>query len=668
MLGVYYKIITSFVVIATLLVSPLSSGFAANKSNQPLILIDGTHSNMGRLKKLKKFAVIADGMAKYIETTEQLARLMVFTNEGKRHCKSRHLNLRSLGKSGNDIVENIKALTPSKRISLTPVLKKAARKFGRKRPGHIIVVVGDEDRCNRNLCKSVKKLRLAGKKIRVSVVSLGVPATSQRQYQCVTRYTGGEYFNANSKIQFGLALRHMVVSSGKTAKAIVPGKPGVQNSNIAMAFPITVSAGSQFNIEVSGSFNPLDQLTLTGLDNQFIFSSYYITENKNTAYFFIAPSNPGVYIVSYIGQKDKTVLISRQLIVTEAVTAIDKVPPVIVGSRFSIKWKGANRQYDQLRIVNSLDQSKSLSYTFASMSFNNAANLIAPGKAGEYEIQYLDKNKIVLARTKLLVKPAVASITSDDKVVAGVQFYIKWKGPQNDYDKIQIITSDPDSKPVANLYTVQHKDRHHYLIAPDQPGNYQLRYITTDNKVLAVRSIEVVSPKVSFTKLAPAVAGSQIQVSWRGPNHKYDQIKIIDPAKPKQHLSAHFTHLHVMGNAYLFVPEQPGEYQVVYTTRTNRLLARTPLSVIKAKVSISAIDTIGAGKYFQVHWVGPANRYDQIKIVDLNDSKKEFYFIYVNTKNHSYVRLRAPKKAGQYQVQYLTSSKRILATTKLIVK
>ena len=314
----------------------------------------------------------------------------------------------------------------------------------------------------------------------------------------------------------------------------------------------------------------------------------------------------------------------------------------------------------------SLHDALPISYT--SMCVNNTASLVAPEKAGEYEIHYLDNKQNILARTPLIVKPAVASISSDKEVIAGARLYIKWQGPMNDYDKIQMLAGDPDGKSVANLYVVQHKDRHYYLIAPDQPGKYQIRYITTRKKVLAVRSIKVVSPKVSFRKLDPVVAGSETQVSWRGPNNKYDQIKIINPEKPKQRYATHFTHLHVMGNAYLFVPEQPGKYQIIYVTRTNRILAKTALNVVKAKVSIGAIDTIAAGKYFHIRWVGPANRYDQIKIVDLNDSKKELYYTYVSGKSNSHARLQAPKKAGRYQVQYLTSSKRILATTELIVR
>ena len=69
-----------------------------------------------------------------------------------------------------------------------------------------------------------------------------------------------------------------------------------------------------------------------------------------------------------------------------------------------------------------------------------------------------------------------------------------------------------------------------------------------------------------------------------------------------------------------------------------------------------------ADGYFEVGWQGPGNRGDLITIAQPGQSDGS-YVHYANTSRGNPVKLRAPKKPGQYEVRYvLRPGNRVLDT------
>ena len=64
---------------------------------------------------------------------------------------------------------------------------------------------------------------------------------------------------------------------------------------------------------------------------------------------------------------------------------------------------------------------------------------------------------------------------------------------------------------------------------PVNPGTYEIRYVMQlDREVIATRLIEVT--EIGATLMAPetAIAGSEIEVSWEGPDYQNDFIAISE--------------------------------------------------------------------------------------------------------------------------------------------
>jgi hypothetical protein len=119
----------------------------------------------------------------------------------------------------------------------------------------------------------------------------------------------------------------------------------------------------------------------------------------------------------------------------------------------------------------------------------------------------------------------------------------------------------------------------------------------------------------------------------------------------------------------LTAPDTPGSYEIrllgagsPYPTRASR-----PLTVEDVTVTLTAPDRVDAGAEFAVTWTGPGNAQDWISWAEAGADDK-VYNDFVYTKQGNPLTLRAPDKAGQYEVRYfLGGSDRLIARRPLIV-
>jgi hypothetical protein len=253
-----------------------------------------------------------------------------------------------------------------------------------------------------------------------------------------------------------------------------------------------------------------------------------------------------------------------------------------------------------------------------------------------------------------------ASLDAPSTATAGSNVAVKWTGPGGMLDQIAAVPAgSPDNTggkgpPCYPGGTETAHLRPAILTLPEEPGEYELRYFM-GGKVLARRRITVVAPTATVQAPATATAGSRISVAWTGPNNFYDKIGIVkagatdkDPA-----VSGDFTSRH--SQMTINVPEQPGEYEVRYLTGAGHALARTKLTVMGARASLTAPASVAAGTKFTVAWTGPSGEFDRIAISQKGspDSKSidtDF------TSKGSPLGFRAPALTGDYELRYQTGA------------
>ena len=113
---------------------------------------------------------------------------------------------------------------------------------------------------------------------------------------------------------------------------------------------------------------------------------------------------------------------------------------------------------------------------------------------------------------------------------------MKWTGPNNERDYIAFGNA---SRPYIG-YEYTKAGSPLQLTAPDEPGQYELRYfLGAGDVIIGKRPITVGSVSASVTAPQSAAAGTKIQIAWKGPNNPRDFITIVKAGTPDKQYGAY---------------------------------------------------------------------------------------------------------------------------------
>ena len=205
--------------------------------------------------------------------------------------------------------------------------------------------------------------------------------------------------------------------------------------------------------------------------------------------------------------------------------------------------------------------------------------------------------------------------------------------------------------------------------APDQPGDYLLRYHLA-NSYRVIGSVPLKVGGVAATLEFPATvpAGGTLSVAWTGPGNKGDFIS-IDAVGANDRTYGNYAYPEKGKPARIRVPDDPAEYVVRYhLASSNRVIGSAPLKVDPVTASLTAPAKVPARSVFEVSWKGPDNSGDFITIVAPTANDKVFGGSNGYTQRGNPVRLEAPRAAGNYELRYITGqSNRTLARSAITV-
>ena len=338
------------------------------------------------------------------------------------------------------------------------------------------------------------------------------------------------------------------------------------------------------------------------------------------------------------------ILTSATLVVPERVTA---------GAAFRVTWTGPDNSGDFVTIVRN-DAPSTHHGDYQETRQGKPLELTAPIEPGAYEARYVTaRSHTILGRAPIEVISAAATIEAPTEVALGAPFSVAWTGPNNTGDYITIVAKDaPDAH--YGSYTDAGKTSPQSLTAPTIEGDAELRYVTGQAKtVLARRTIRVVLGDVSLSAPADAIAGSTIAVRWTGPNNGGDYVTVVAGETPDGHYG-NYTVTSSGSPLSLLMPIISGAAELRYMTgQGNRVLARRPIRIIPAEVTLKAPAEGPAGAEVSITWTGPDNPGDYITIV-ANDTPEGQYAAYALTSEGSPLSVQLPKEAGDAEVRYMT--------------
>lgn len=381
-----------------------------------------------------------------------------------------------------------------------------------------------------------------------------------------------------------LELRYLSVGTIAARKAleITPSPATIRVEDDA------VFAGSGFTVAWTGPDGPSDYVTLVAPDAPDGDYGAYVYTREGAELDFTAPSNPGSYELRYQSDDDPGTVLAR--------TRVEVLPPkpitleaareVVAGAPVEVHWTGPDAERDYVTIAPAgAPEGTYLSYAYT--RDGDPLTLTAPQRPGAYELRYStdrsDAKGRVYASTPLTVVAADIALTPGPEIRAGSPFEVGVTGPAHGGDYVTIVRPDAEAGSYDSYAYVDEPTTTVTLLAPADPGSYELRYQSESdpNTVLARVPVTVGDP-VPVTLEAPdeASPGDTIEVRWTGPGGPSDYLTIVDAGAPDGEYGA-YAYTRDGSPLALPVPAEPGRYEIRYQSDRSEVgvLARRTLTV-----------------------------------------------------------------------------------------
>ncbi|MBL3600347.1 MAG: VWA domain-containing protein [gamma proteobacterium endosymbiont of Lamellibrachia anaximandri] len=413
------------------------------------------------------------------------------------------------------------------------------------------------------------------------------------------------------------------------------------------------------------------ELAMSGVDFTVHVIGFDISQEEQTRLRCMADRTGGLFLAASDAQTLRDALSKTLDEVREPPPPVVKDPgearltgpaSVPVGAAFQVGWEGPDSHNDYVAIAQK-EPRDSAFIDYAYTSIGNPLELVAPGKAGEYELRYLHAHSSrIIGRRVIQVTPVQAEVKAPPSANVASEIEVAWSGPAYRSDYITIAKVGDVAGRYDN-YAYTSKGTPAKLWAPAEPGQYEVRYILSrGTQMLARAPITVKSVTAQVQTPATANAAARFEVTWQGPDNKGDYITIANPEDVAGRYD-NYAYTHKGSPATLTAPSEPGVYEVRYIqARGTKMLASAPITIQAVSAQVRPPATANAAAGFEVTWQGPDNKGDYITIANPEDVAGR-YDNYAYTRKGTPAKLLAPSEPGQYEVRYIQAK-----GTKLLAK
>lgn len=346
--------------------------------------------------------------------------------------------------------------------------------------------------------------------------------------------------------------------------------------------PPTAKIGALLSLEATGAGDPRDFVTVVKKgSSEGSYDAYvYITPGKLQLQM---PGTPGEYELRVCAAASPYRTLARQALTIEGATAsVKSAPNLKAGAEFEVTWSGPDNPRDYITIGDASRVYMDYKYT----SSGSPLKLTAPEKPGDYEVRYiLGQGDTIIARQPVAVGATAASVTAPAQVAAGAKLTVNWQGPGNPRDYLTVVKAGA-AEQTWGRYEYVSAGNPINLVAPDAPGEYEVRYLTAQgNTTLARAKVTVGAVTGSITGPAQAIAGETFKVSWKGPDNPRNFITVVRKEAREGEYSASYAYTTPQANPVnLLAPLEPGSYELRYSTaETYYTIARAALEVVPGK-------------------------------------------------------------------------------------
>ena len=387
--------------------------------------------------------------------------------------------------SFSDIVNS---LVPRGRTPLTEAVREAAEMLNYRDSRATVILVSDgTESCNADPCALAEELERGGMDFTAHVVGFDVGrAEGQRQLSCLADITGGRYLTADTAGELMSALQ------------TIAGRP----PSMLRLEAVGQAGGAAID-------DPTLRWTVVALDREeTVLGAEAVARPELDVeagrYFARAELGDRAGAVEFDHPGDIDALHQVVLVVTASLDAPDEAES---GTMIEVGWTGPDTPGDYIALAEPGAPASSF-FVHVRTSAGSPATLTMPDHPGDYELRYIDAaGGKVLADTPLRVAgaaailataPAVeavapitvtevaATLETAPTVEAGALFEVAWTGPDDKNDIVTIVPASDGEGRFGN-YGYTRRGSPMNVLAPDQPGSYELRYLTGRSRATLAR-------------------------------------------------------------------------------------------------------------------------------------------------------------------------------------
>jgi len=256
----------------------------------------------------------------------------------------------------------------------------------------------------------------------------------------------------------------------------------------SVSAPETAPAGSTVEVDWDGPDYDDDYVTVVeaGADDGAYIN--YQRTRRGDPLDLKMPPQAGEYEIRYVQDQGDRTLASQPITLTEVTASLDAPDTAVAGQRVEVAWEGPDYDDDYVTVVEAgADEGAYLNYERTRRG--DPLDLRLPIEPGDYELRYvMDQGDRVLARSAITAEPVEATVSVDGPATAGADFEVAWTGP--DYDDDYITVARPDQAEGGQYvnYTRTRRGSPLELRAPEEPGEYEVRYVVDQGDVILARA------------------------------------------------------------------------------------------------------------------------------------------------------------------------------------
>lgn len=325
---------------------------------------------------------------------------------------------------------------------------------------------------------------------------------------------------------------------------------------------------------------------------------------------------------------------------------------VTAGAAFAVEWTGPDNPGDYVTIVArgaSDDAYESNAYT----KQGSPLSLMAPIDPGAAEVRYVAaRSHTVLARAPLEIRPAEITLSAPAQAIAGAVVAVEWTGPGNAGDYLTIVAKSAPDGEYSN-YDAARAGSVAKVAAPITAGEAEIRYMSGQGRrVLARRALTIAAAEVTLKAPEEAPAGSVVPVEWTGPGNTGDYLTIV-PRNAADGSYANYAAALAGSVANVTAPIDAADCEVRYMTGQGaKVLARRPIEIVAATITLSAPEEAKAGGVVTIEWAGPGNSGDYLTIVPVGTADGS-YANYEGARAGVAAHVTAPLEPGDGEIRYM---------------